>query len=61
MFVRVNLFNGLYKRSTMGVRAAKYMYLDKGSTYMKESWATIRTHKSDYFQSNKLRKSTPSV
>ena len=48
MVVRINLYNSLYKRSSVCERAVEY--LDKGSPFMQESWATIGTgHKSDYY------------
>ena len=41
VILRMNLYNALYKRSSLCVRAAGY--LDKGSPNIQESWATIRT------------------
>ena len=41
MILRMNLYNGLHKRSSLCVRAAGY--LDKGSPFIQESWTTIRT------------------
>ena len=39
MVVQINLYDGLYKRSSMYMLAAEY--LDKGSPVMQESWATL--------------------
>ena len=39
--MRINLYNGLYKGSSVCVRAAEY--LDKGSPFMQESCTTIGT------------------
>ena len=41
MIVRISLYKGLYKGSSVCVRAAEY--LDKGLPFIQESWATIRT------------------